>query len=68
MRDRQHTLLWMRDLIDHMARCHDQLQWANDGRSESFLTEAMMVDLSECRRLCEQLQTRPRNRLLASAH
>jgi hypothetical protein len=67
MRNRQETLLWMKDLLDHMSRCHEQLQWASEGRAESFLTEAMLVDLSECRRLCEQLQTRPRNRILAGA-
>ena len=58
MRDRQTTLLWMKDLIEHMTRCHDQLQWAGDGGpTETFLTEAMLVDLSECRRLCEKLRT-----------
>jgi hypothetical protein len=57
----------MKDLIEHMSRCQEQLQWASDGRSETFLTAAMMVDLTECRRLCEQLQSRPRTRLLASA-
>ena len=67
MRNRQETLLWMKDLIDHMSRCQEQLQWASDGRAESFLTEAMLVDLSECRRLCEQLQARPRGRILAAA-
>ncbi|WZO96884.1 hypothetical protein EP7_003889 [Isosphaeraceae bacterium EP7] len=56
MRNRQHTLLWMKDLIEHMNRCHEQLQWA-DRSSATFLTESMLVDLSECRRLCEQLQT-----------
>ena len=61
MRDRQTTLLWMKDLSEHMNRCHDQLQWAGDsGPAESFLTEALLVDLSECRRLCEQLRTRRR--------
>ena len=56
MRDRQNTLLWMKDLIEHMNRCHEQLQWA-DRSSETFLTQSMLVDLSECRRLCEQLQS-----------
>jgi hypothetical protein len=59
MRDRRTTLLWMKDLIDHMNRCHDQLQWAGDGQTESYLTESLLVDLTECRRLCEQLQARP---------
>jgi hypothetical protein len=56
MRSRQNTLIWMKDLIEHMNRCHEQLQWA-DRSSASFLTESLLVDLSECRRLCEQLQT-----------
>lgn len=60
MKDRESTLLWMKDLIEHMARCHDQLQWAADGRTESFLAETMIGDLTECRRLCEELRSGPR--------
>jgi len=60
MKDRQNTLLWMKDLIEHMSRCHDQLQWAADGRTESFLAETMIGDLTECRRLCEELRSGPR--------
>ncbi len=60
MRNRRNTLLWMKDLIEHMTRCHEQLQWAADGASESFLTEALMVDLVECKRLCEELKQEPR--------
>jgi hypothetical protein len=51
----------MKDLIDHMNRCHDQLEWASDASTETFLTESLMVDLSECRTLCEQLRTRARD-------
>ncbi len=65
MRNRQTTLLWMKDLIEHMSRCHEQLQWAPEGPSQSFLTDALMVDLTECRRLCEHLQTRPRDAAMA---
>ena len=65
MRNRQATLVWMKDLIDHMNRCHEQLQWASDAPTETFLTDAMMGDLSECRKLCEELQSRPRKRSLA---
>jgi hypothetical protein len=67
MRNRQETLIWMKDLIDHMARCHEQLQWAGDMRSESFLTDSMLVDLTECRKLCEQLRSDPLRRPLAAA-
>lgn len=67
MRNRQNTLLWMKDLIDHLNRCHEQLQWAADGRTETFLTDTMMDDLAECRRLCEELRTdKPKSRVLAT--
>src|SRR6202011_2532328 len=48
MKDRRNTLLWMKDLIEHMTQCHDQLQWAADNPTASFLTETMLVDLVEC--------------------
>lgn len=55
-RNRHNTLLWMKDLLEHMSRCHDQLQWASDGDTESFLADAMIGDLNECHKLCEQLR------------
>ena len=57
MRDRRETLLWMKDLIDHMTLCHEQLQWAGDSATEAFLADSMMVNLSECRQLCQELRT-----------
>jgi hypothetical protein len=59
MRNRRYTLLWMKDLIEHMSRCHDQLQWAHDRATQTFLAEALLGDLSECQRLCEQLRAGP---------
>ena len=56
MRNRRHTLLWMKDLIEHMSRCHDQLEWASDGDTQSFLADALIGDLNECQKLCEQLR------------
>ncbi len=70
MKDRRTTLLWIKDLLDHMSHCHDQLHWAEDGPTSAFLTDAFLVDLSECRRLCEHLRNEPRHghpaRLLAA--
>ncbi|MDR3634166.1 MAG: hypothetical protein P4L84_10190 [Isosphaeraceae bacterium] len=60
MKDRRQTLLWMKDLIEHMNCCHEQLQWAADGPSESYLAESMLVDLTQCQRLCEELRAGPR--------
>ena len=59
MKDRQNTLLWIKDLIEHMSQCHEQLQWASDGRTETFLAETLIGDLKECRQLCEELRARP---------
>ena len=59
MRNRHSTLLWMKDLIEHMNRCHEQMRWAADEPTASFLADAMMGDLTECHRLCEQLRARP---------
>jgi hypothetical protein len=67
MRDRQTTLLWMKDLIDHMARCQEQLQWANEGPSARFLTDALLVDLTECQKLCERLKGPARAAAMARA-
>jgi hypothetical protein len=42
-----------------MSRCHDQLEWASDGATQTFLADALMGDLSECQKLCEELRTVP---------
>ena len=68
MGNRRTTLLWMRDLLEHLSTCHEQLHWAADGPAEAFLTEAMMADLSECRRLCEQIRQKPANTKALLAH
>jgi hypothetical protein len=57
MRNRRQTMLWMKDLLEHMTQCHDQLQWANDGPAQVFLADALLGDLVECQRLCEELRT-----------
>ncbi|WP_435010314.1 hypothetical protein P12x_001567 [Tundrisphaera lichenicola] len=59
MRNRRNTLLWMKDLLDHMNQCHEQLQWASDGATEAYLAETLLVNLTECQKLCEELKTVP---------
>ena len=58
IKNRHKTLLWMKDLLDHMNQCHEQLQWAGDGQTEAFLADSLLVDLSECQKLCEQLRSK----------
>lgn len=69
MKDRRDTMLWMKDLIEHMNRCHEQLQWAHDGRTQSFLADSLMTDVTEFQRLCEELRSgaQKERALLASA-
>ena len=52
--DRQTRFLWMKDLLDHLAECHDQWQ-AADPAIERYLAEAVRRDLDELRRLCDSL-------------
>jgi hypothetical protein len=47
----------MKDLIEHMSRCHDQLEITNDGETQSFLADSLIGDLHECQKLCEQLRS-----------
>ncbi len=56
MRNRRHTLLWMKDLLEHMSQCHDQLQWASDDPTQSFLADSLLGDLAECQKLCEEIK------------
>ena len=58
MSQRQSNLLWLKDLLDHLRSCQQQLQWAQDRETVHLLTETMIRDLDCCRRLCESLQRR----------
>jgi hypothetical protein len=58
----------MKDLIEHMARCQEQLQWNTEGPGARFLTEAIRGDLAECLRLCDRLGPAPRSSMAAAAH
>lgn len=60
MRNRQNTLLWMKDLLEHMNACHEQLQYSSDGPAEAFLADALLADVTEFRHLCDQIRTRTR--------
>jgi hypothetical protein len=59
MNRRERDLLWLRDVLEHLRDCHQQLQWTEDGESVRVITETMIRDLDRCRRICETLQVRP---------
>jgi hypothetical protein len=58
MSQRDANLLWLKDVLDHLAACRKQLEWAENPQAVQVITETMIRDLECCRRLCESLQRR----------
>ncbi|MCI0380338.1 MAG: hypothetical protein L0215_22365 [Gemmataceae bacterium] len=58
MSQRENNLLWLKDLLDHLADCRNQLEWAQEQFAVNILTETMTRDLDSCRRLCDELRRR----------
>lgn len=62
MTERQTNLHWMRDILDHLRRCQEQLPLV-DEPGMRYLAESMKRDIDEFRRLCESLlETQPTQR------
>jgi hypothetical protein len=60
MSQRESNLLWLKDLLEHLSACQQQLQWTEESETIHLVTETMLRDLECCRRLCEGLQRRAR--------
>jgi hypothetical protein len=58
MGQRDANLLWLKDTLDHLQACRQQLQWTEDVESIQLLTETMLRDLARCRRLCDSFRRR----------
>ncbi len=58
MSQQQSNLLWLRDMLEHLTDCRQQLEWLDNGEAVRVLTESMLRDLDCCRRLCENLHRR----------
>jgi hypothetical protein len=58
MSQRETNLLWLKDMLNQLTACQQQLQWAEDPATIEVLTEAMLRDLDCCRRLCDNLRRR----------
>jgi hypothetical protein len=58
MSQREAALLHLKDVLDHLKACRQQLEWAEEPETARLLTETMMRDLDCCRRLCESLNRR----------
>jgi len=60
MSQRESNLLRLKDMLEHMTTCQQQLEWAQDAETVDVLTETMLRDLESCRRLCEAIRRRTR--------
>jgi hypothetical protein len=58
MSQRDTNLLWLKDLLEHLAATRQELQLVTDGEAIRVLTESMLRDLESCRRVCETLRRR----------
>jgi len=55
MSQRQSDLLRMRDMLEHLHLCHQQLEFAEEPEAVTYLTDTMIRNLEGCRRLCKNL-------------
>ena len=58
MSQRETNLLWLKDLLEHLTTCQQQLEWAEDNEAIRVLSETMLADLDRCKRICESIQRR----------
>ncbi|MBI1914755.1 MAG: hypothetical protein HYS12_08465 [Planctomycetes bacterium] len=58
MSQRESNLLWLKDSLEHLTTCQQQLEWAEDNETIRLLTETMLADLERCKRLCETMHRR----------
>lgn len=49
-------LLWLKDMLNHLRSCHQQLEWTEDDETRNVVLETMLRDLDCCKRLCMSLQ------------
>jgi copper homeostasis protein CutC len=58
MGQRDATVQWLKDTLEHLCNHQQQLEWTVDAETTRVLTEAMIRDLERCQRLCEALHRR----------
>jgi hypothetical protein len=58
MSQRETTLLWLKDILEHLTSNQERLEWTHDPDTTRVLTEAMIRDLERCTRLCQTLHRR----------
>lgn len=54
----ENNLIHLKDTIEHLSDCQQQLEWAHDRLTVQVLTDSILRDLDCCRRLCEGMRRR----------
>jgi len=54
----QASLIWLKDILEHLTHCRQQMEETDDPSTQLVLTESMLRDLESCRRVCEKLHQR----------
>lgn len=63
MTQRESHLLWLKDLLQHLQECRDQLEWAEDPEAAQVLIDSILSDLECGKKVCEAIRVRtPRRR------
>jgi hypothetical protein len=58
MTPREANLIWLKDMLENLSSCREQLEDAEDHETARVVSETMLSDLERCRRLCETLYRR----------
>lgn len=58
MSQRESNLLWLKDVLEHLTACRQELEWAQDPETIHLLTATMLRDLETSRRICETIRRR----------
>lgn len=56
MSQRDSNMLFLKDMLEHLVSCQQQLQWTTDSQAVHVLTEVMLRDLERCNKLCESIK------------
>jgi hypothetical protein len=62
MSQRETSLLWLRDILEHLTVNQQRLEWTTDADAARVLTETMLRDLERCQRICQVLHQRSQQR------
>jgi hypothetical protein len=60
------NLIYLKDTIEHLSDCQQQLEWARDRLTVQVLTDSILRDLDCCRRLCDSMRKRSGMAVLAN--